>query len=281
MNKKAFSIFVGVVMTLSMFAGYVLIGGQSNNVPVVATTDPLQTFGVQGRLVDWSFDSLSDVLEMAPNSTVMAYWVNLSVSPNLTDTASAVLPQSFALDYGSQIYPVEIERAAAVYFNNTWTEFHWIKPFRVGYSGLVLPYENFMMIPSSSGYASVMGTPTLFGPQDSVESVLDVIVGAMSTDKFSLPIGEEADLQLAALGADGSADYKEFYLGVSKSKAKAQDSFNITAKYLLAGSSTEQKAKEVAGKYGLAYSTDGSVAEVSGSVAAGDLQRALTAILGP
>lgn len=281
MNKKAFSIFVGVVMTLSMFAGYVLIGGQSNNAPVVATSNSLQTFGVQGRLVDWSFDSLSDVLEMAPNSTVMAYWINLSASQNLTDAARAVLPQSFALNYGSQLYPVEIEKTAAVYFNNTWTEFHWIKPFRVEYSGLVLPYEDFMMIPSSTDYASVMGMPTLFGPQDALKSVLDVIVGAMSTDKFSLPIGEEADLQLAALGADGSADYKEFYLGVSKSKAGGDGGFNITARYLLPGSGTEQKAKEVAGKYGLTYSTKASESEVSGSVAAGDLKGALTAFLGP
>ncbi len=281
MNRKAFSIFVGVVMTLSMFAGYVLIGGQNNNAPVVSTTPSLQTFGVQGRLVDWSFDSLNDVLEMAPNSTVMAYWINLSASENLTDAARAALPQSFALTYGSQLYPTKIEKTAAVYFNNTWTEFHWIRPFRVGFSGLVLPYENFMMIPSARGYASVMGMPTLFGPEDALKGVLDVILGALPSDKFTLPSGEQADLQLAALGGGPAGDYKEFYLGVSKSMAAADAGYNITAKYLLPGNGAQQKAKELAGEHGLAYSTRGTVAEVSGSVAAGDLKGVLTAFLAP
>ncbi len=269
-------------MTLSMFAGYVLIGGQNNSAPVVSTTPSLQTFGVQGRLVDWSFDSLNDVLEMAPNSTVTAYWINLSASENLTDAARAALPQSFALTYGSQLYPTKIEKTAAVYFNNTWTEFHWIRPFRVGYSGLVLPYENFMMIPSARGYASVMGMPTLFGPEDALKSVLDVILGALPSDKFTLPKGKEADLQLAALGAGGAAgDYTEFYLGVSRSRAAADAGYNITARYLLPGSGAEQKAKELAGKYGLAYSTEGSVAEVSGNVATDALKGVLTAFLAP
>lgn len=280
MNRKAFSIFVGVVMTLSMFAGYVLIGGQNNSAPVVSTTSSLQTFGVQGRLVDWSFDSLDDVLEMAPNSTVMAYWINLSASQNLTDAARAALPQSFALTYGSQLYPTKIEKTAAVYFNNTWTEFHWIRPFRVGYSGLVLPYENFMMIPSARGYASVMGMPTLFGPEDGLKGVLDVILGALPSDKFTLQRGEAADLQLAALGA-GAAGYKEFYLGASGSKAGAEGGFNITARWLSPDASSEQKAKDLAGKHGLAYFTKGSVAEVSGTVAAGDLKGVLSAFLAP
>jgi hypothetical protein len=126
--------------------------------------------------------------------------------------------------------------------------------------------------------------PTLFGPQDALKSVLDVIVGAMPTDNFTLPSGEEADLQIAALGSNGltqAGDYKEFYLGVSRSKAGADGGFNITAKYLSPGSGTEQKAKEIAGKYGLAYSAKGSETDVSGSVAAGDLKGALTAFLGP
>ncbi|HUI39941.1 MAG TPA: hypothetical protein VLY86_03370 [Methanothrix sp.] len=284
MNQKAFSIFVGVIMTLSMLAGYVMIGGQNNNAPMAASSTSLETFGVQGRMVDWSFNSLSDVLEMAPNNTVMAYWINLSASQNLTDAARAVLPQSFALNYGRQLYPVEIEKAAAVYFNNTWTEFHWIRPFHVGYNGLVLPYQDFMMIPSSGGYASVMGMPTLFGPQDALKSVLDVIVGAMPTDNFTMPTGEEADLQLAALGTEGSTqggDFREFYLGVSRSKAGVDGGYNITAKYLLPGVGTEQKAEEIAGKYGLAYSTKGSGMDVSGSVAAGDLKSVLMAFLEP
>ena len=127
MNQKAFAIFVGAIMIISAFAGFVLRGSNQNETIVVSNPDSLQTFGVQGRLVDWNFEGLKDVLEMSPESTVMAYWINLTRSQNLTDSAKAALPQSFGLTYGTQLYPTKIERLAEIYFNNTWMEFHWIR----------------------------------------------------------------------------------------------------------------------------------------------------------
>ena len=96
MNSKAFAIFVGAIMVVSAFAGFVLRGSNQNEAIVVSNADSLQTFGVQGRLVDWNFDGLQDVLEMSPQSTVMAYWINTTPSQNLTDAARAALPQSLA-----------------------------------------------------------------------------------------------------------------------------------------------------------------------------------------
>ncbi len=66
MNQKAFAIFVGAIMIVSAFAGFVLMGSNQNETIVVSNPDSLQTFGVQGRLVDWNFDGLKDVLEMSP-----------------------------------------------------------------------------------------------------------------------------------------------------------------------------------------------------------------------
>ena len=112
-------------MVLSAFASFVMMGGNQNeNVVVPSGSDSLQTFGVQGRLVEWDFEGLKDVLQMSPESTVMAYWINLSASQNLTDAATAALPQSLGLSYGSQIYSTKIEKLAHVNFNGTWTEFH-------------------------------------------------------------------------------------------------------------------------------------------------------------
>ena len=285
MNQKAFAIFVGAIMVLSAFAGFVLRGNDQETAVVGSESTSLQTFGVQGRLVDWNFESLEDVLEMSPESTVMAYWINLSAPQNLTDSASAVLPKSLGLTYGSQLYATPIERLAVAYFNNTWIEFHWIKPFRLAYSGLVVPYEDYMMIPTSTDYVTVMGKPTLFGTQDAMRQVIDVISGGLSTNRFTLPVGEKADLQVAALGKGAagsplSGNYKEFYLGVAAS-TNANRGFNLTAKYLQPDAGTSQKAKEVADKYGLGYSNLGSKAEILGQVKAGDLQGVLSAILGP
>jgi len=285
MNQKAFAIFVGAIMVVSAFAGFVLRGSDQKDVIVGTDATSLETFGVQGRLVDWSLDSLDDVLEMSPESTVIAYWINLTVSQNLTDAARAVLPQSIGLTYGSQLYPTDIEKLGEAYFNNTWIEFHWIKPFHVGYSGLVVPYENYMMIPAGADYVTVMGKPTLFGPQASMQQVIDVISGGLPTDSFTLPQGKAADLQVAALGKGAnsslSGGYKEFYLGVSKSASKAQGGFNLSAIYLQPDATSSQKAREIAGKYGLDYATQGSEVMIQGDVRIEDLQGVLKALLGP
>lgn len=285
MNQKAFAIFVGAIMILSAFASFVLRGSDTNEVVVGTNAWSVETFGVQGRLVDWEFNNLDDALKMSPADTVMAYWINNTVSQNLTDAAKAALPQSLGLTYGSQLYSTNIDRLAEAYFNNTWIEFHWIKPFPVGYSGLVVPYEDYMMIPAASDYVTVMGKPTLFGTQSAMKQVIDVISGGLATENFTLPAGENADLQIGALGkADHSplsGGYKEFYLGVSKSKDDAVSGFNVTAKILQPDGAVSQKAKDIAGKYNLQYSTSGSDVTVNGNVPTKDLQGALTAILGP
>ena len=291
MNRKSFAIFVGAIMILSAFAGFVLRGDQSSPA-VVAGSVSLETFGVQGRMVDWSFESVGDVLEMSPSSTVMAYWINLSAPQNLTDASRAALPQSLGLCYGSQLYPNQIERIAGAYFNNTWAEFHWVKPFRVTYNGLVVPYENYMMIPTTTDYVTVMGRPALFGKQEPIKEVLNVISGGgLSADKFTLPAGEKADLQVAALGnaaaGNGAAGlpipggYKEFYLGVNAPGRDEGSSYNITARYLQPDGSAAQKARETASRFGLAYTTSASGIAVSGSVSAKDLQGVLEAFLKP
>jgi hypothetical protein len=285
MNQKGFAIFVGAIMVLSAFAGFLLRGSDQNVVVVGTNAWSVETFGVQGRLVDWDFNNLQDTLKMSPANTVMAYWINTSASQNLTDAARTALPQSLGLTYGSQLYSTNIERLAEAYFNNTWIEFHWIKPFPVGYSGLVVPYENYMMIPAASDYVTVMGKPTLFGTQDAMKQVIDVISGGLATDGFTLPGGEFADLQVAALGKSDnsplSGGYKEFYLGVSRSQDATVGGFNLTAKILQPDAAVSQKAKDMAGKYNLKYSTSGSDITVDGNVPTGNLQGALVAILGP
>lgn len=282
MNQKAFAIFVGAIMVFSAFAGMVMLGGDQSQRPIPVGSDSLDTFGVQGRLVEWNFDGLEDTLEMAPESTVTAYWMNMSAAQNLTDAARTSLPPSLGLSYGDNLYQTKIEKLSAAYFNDTWAEFHWIRPFRVAYEGLVIPYEGFMMIPSTTEYSAVLGKPTLFGPQKGLEGVLDVISGDLPTDKFTLPLGETADLQFATLGkgaagADASGGYQEFYLGVSG----AGDGYSLVAKYLQPDASTEQDAKEIADQYGLSVSSQGSLTEVFGTVTADKLQGVLTAFLKP
>jgi hypothetical protein len=272
-------------MIISAFAGFVLRGSDQNENVVPSGNDSLQTFGVQGRLVEWDFEGLKDVLQMSPESTVMAYWINLSASQNLTEAATAALPQSLGLSYGSQIYSTKIETLAHVNFNGTWTEFHEIRPYSVGYNGLVIPYQDYMMIPAGTDYAVVYGKPSLFGTQDSVRRVIDVITGGLSAESFTLIGDEQADLQVAALGSGGtsmplSGGYKEFYLGVKAAKSQDQG-FSLLARYLQPQASVSSKAGEIAAKNNLSYSSKGSEIVISGPVARENLQNVLMALLGP
>jgi hypothetical protein len=132
MNQKAFAIFVGALMVLSGIAYFLPLGTNQKEIAVTSDANSPETFGVKGSLVDWSFDGLRDVLEMAPQNTDMAYWINISSSQNLTNAASIALPQSIGLIYGDQLYSTRIERLGEVRFNNTWAEYHWIEPFPMG-----------------------------------------------------------------------------------------------------------------------------------------------------
>jgi hypothetical protein len=288
MNQKAFiSIFVGLLMLFSAFAGVMLLWGGNESKPVPVGSGSSQTFGVQGRLVSWDFNTLKEMLGMAPESTVAAYWLNNTKSQNLTDAARAALPQSFGLMYGERLYPNNIEKLGAVYFNNTWSEFHGVKPFQVSYEGLVIPYEGFMMIPSSADYSAVMGEPVLFGPQDGLKGVLDVISGEFPTDKFSLPQEEGADLQIAMLGSATKnstiplpSGFQEFFLELSANDSKGD--FRIMAKYLDPDSDVEQKTRSIAKKFNLSdLSTQSGIIELSGNVQAKNLTPVLTAFLEP
>ncbi len=286
MNQKAFaSILIGLIMVFSAFAGMLLLWGNNGSQPTKVSASP-ETFGVRGRLIDWNFNSLSDMLEMAPEGTMAAYWLNITASQNLTDIARAVLPKSFALSYGGKLYPNNIERLGTIYFNNTWSEFHWIEPFRLNYEGLVIPYEDYMIIPAGSDYSSVMGKPTLFGPEDGLKGVLDVISGGLPTNKFSLPSGEQADLQVDILGASFKdstvplpSGFKELYLAASPNDEA--ETYRFSAKYINPESSVAEKAKSIADQYNLSLSSSDEIVDVSGTIEAGNLKDVLTTFLKP
>lgn len=286
MNSKAFAIFVGAIMVFSAFAGFVLLGTEQSEIPVAAADSySLENFKATGNLVDWDFEGLQDVLEIAPENTVMAYWVNLSAPANLTAAARAALPQSMGFSYGNQMYQTSIERLAGIYFNGSWTEMHWIKPYQVGYSSLVIPYENYMMIPTGNDYVTVLGKPVLFGMQEPVERVVDVITGGLSSGHFTLVGEERADLQLAALGLGGkemplSGAYDQFYLEISAINGSIER-YSLDARLKQPQSEAISKLKDIASASNLSYSGDSAGAGVSGALGQESLQGALMALMGP
>ena len=122
----------------------------------------------------------------------------------------------------------------------------------VSYNSLVIPYQDYMVIPVGTDFAVVYGKPTLLGTQDSVRSVIDVIAGSLAAESFTLINDEQADLQVAALGNGGrgmplSGGYKEFYLSVKPAKSQEQG-FYLLARYLQPETSVGSKTWEIAAK---------------------------------
>ena len=285
MNQKAFAIFVGALMVLSGIAYFLPLGTNQKEIAVTSDANSPETFGVKGSLVDWSFDGLRDVLEMAPQNTDMAYWINISSSQNLTNAASIALPQSIGLVYGDQLYSTRIERLGEVRFNNTWAEYHWIEPYPMGYNSLVIPYEGYMMIPMGTDFVMAMGRPTLFGPQEAVQQSIDVISGGQPSENFTLVDDSGADLQVAALGRGGASmpmagGYKEFNLRITSSR-NGEDGFDIVARYIQPTADTSRKASDLAEKSDLEYSSSGSEGELSGFVSEENIRFVLMGLLGP
>ena len=262
------------------------MGSEQSGIPVAAADSySLENFKATGNLVDWDFEGIQDVLEMAPEDTMMAYWVNLSAPANLTAAAAASLPQSMGFSYGSQMYGTRIERLGGIYFNGSWTEMHWIKPYQVGYSSLVIPYENYMMIPTGNDYVTILGKPVLFGLQEPVQRVIDVITGGLSSDSFTLAGEQGADLQLAALGKGGaemplSGAYDQFYLEISAVNG-SEERYGLDAWLKAPQGGAIQKLKDIASANNLSYSADSAGAKLSGSLGQGNLQSVLMALLRP
>ncbi|NYT02630.1 MAG: hypothetical protein GKC10_07740 [Methanosarcinales archaeon] len=291
---KVFAILVGAIMIFSAFASFVMRGGDPAEGGDTSSLDQgsLEDFGRNGRLVDMSFASLQDVLQMCPEETVLAYWIDADASQNLTEAARAAIPPAIppglGLRYGSSLYPNKISRMATALMNDSWLEFHWVRPFSVGYQSLVIPYDGFMIIPSNADFSTVIGKPILIGPQPNLEMVLDVISGDFPTDLFTLPYDEAADLQIAGLGKSLAAesifarplggDYEEFYVGLTASGA---DGYALIARYISPGTAASGRANQIATQFGLAVSTEADTLTVEGSVGQDRLTDLLSALLAP
>ncbi|MEA2045902.1 MAG: hypothetical protein U9N48_05195 [Euryarchaeota archaeon] len=293
MNQKtlaAISVaFIAGLMIFSSFAGFVMRGGDPDEVKSTGSAWSPEVFGVDGRLIDWDFQGIGDALGMYPEDLVFAYWIDLNTSQELIDAAGSALPPSFGMLYGSILYQSKIERLSWALFDNGRVELHWVKPYPLGAYGLAIDHGGYQMIPLHEDLVKVMGMPVLFGPQESVEKVLDVISNDLPTSyNFILPYDECADLQVSALGG-GAADkaieailpmgggYREYYLGASPS----DEGYVLTAKFRSPNGDTEIKVRDLAEKYGLEFSPGDDLIVVRGQVDGTKLTELLSTLTAP
>lgn len=294
MNQKSSAIivalFIAGIMVLSVFSGFVMRGGGPTETTVRGAWNP-SDFGVGGRLINWDFGSIGDCLGMYPEDLVLAFWINMTASQNLTEAAALTLPPTVGLTYRDQvkIYPSPIDRVSWGLFGDQIAEFHWTKPARLGSQGLAVFYSGYQLVPvGTTEIVTVLGTPVLFGTEPSVKSVLDVLSGdAPTTGKFVLPYDEVADLQISSLGRDAvdnpgfvpplGGEYLESYLGVSSSG----DGYILKVKYLSLRGESERRVEDLARGLGLDTRREGRTTEFTGSLEPERLADTLGAFIAP
>lgn len=217
-SKIVAALLIGI-MVFSAVAIYFERSVDSNmQVPYTVSEEPAG-FNLDGKLMEHSFGSISDALNMSPDGVLeanyadveraksdrnMSLWVSaLRPGPAQFDALynsstlkmyTAVLPQSFV--YLSQISPEK-------------TAFDYVK---TEYRGYPVLSRLDLDVP---GIVSVMGTPVVFAPKKMAEKVIDVSEGraASALGRYSLLLSDVGNDEFQSVGSNKSFA-SQFYLGL-------------------------------------------------------------------
>lgn len=183
MNKKVISIFLAVIMVMSVLPLFLTTKQQ----PTTDSTTNYDAPGfesIPGAHVNHKFNSIADGLDMIPKNATSAQYIDVS---KISGTPlEAVVANSI---YPDTVYNANITKTffADYSADSTWIELHTISPEVVAFSYFLNPtsYNGYQLLVRDNGIYNVIGTPLIFGSKDKVENTIDVISGSSErSDKF-------------------------------------------------------------------------------------------------
>lgn len=211
MNTKYVAIFLVVIMVMSIIT--VFIPGDSNgDTETNSVADAAGFESIPGEHVDHELNSLADGLAVTPEGVAFAGYVDVD---SIRDT-----PLFLMMDDVSQldsIYVVPVTKSYSARYTNLHSfDMHVIDPEVIAF-----PYElsddmhnGFYFASRGGDLYNVIGNPMLFGQQDRLEDVLDVMEGdANASSDFSRVmefVEPGASIQQVMVVDDGFAD--QYYL---------------------------------------------------------------------
>lgn len=221
MNQKTVAIFLAIIMLMSILP--IFFSGSSKYSGEDESFVPLNAPGfdtIAGNHVNHELNSIADGLSIAPQGVSSAQYLDISrINGTPLEPAVANARQSDEL-YNSRI----MKTFYAEYTNEqSWFELHTISPEIIAFDYWVspTPYNGYQfLVRTTDDYSlgNVVGTPMIFGPQNKVENVIDVLSGSAEKSSDFAHILSYADMgaefQRVTLVDDGFAD--QFYLGLKK-----------------------------------------------------------------
>jgi len=201
------AIFLAATMFLSIFMIYfTATSNDDNDIPVPeegTEENPIISFyQVPGKQVQHEFNSIADGLEMSPGGTINALYVDLQKTegtPFEMALGSMEMMNSF---YGAEV----TKRYSANYADGTGFELHQIPEQQMIMPWGAVDYSGYQLLARTNNTYdlwNVVGSPTILGPHQSVESVIDVLEGNASSAR-------EYDLLLSQADPEGSI-YQEVF----------------------------------------------------------------------
>ncbi len=191
-NQKYLAIFLAATMVLSVCA--VLIqsldedsdNSKSNTSNPEAVDNSTISFSqVPGKQVYHKFNSIADGLNMSPEGTISASYVDLQ------RTTGTPLESIFGnVTSMKSIYNADVtKRYSASYPDGSGFELHQIPEQKISVPWGAAPYDGYNLLARTNNTYdiwNVVGSPVIFGPRESAEKVIDVLEGnATSSTKYN------------------------------------------------------------------------------------------------
>lgn len=253
MNQKLIAIFLAVIMLMSILPLFFSGSPQQPSTDTAINYDDAPSFdSIPGAHVNHKFDSIADGLDMAPKGATSAQYLDvlrISGTPLEAWAANAIQPNS--------TYNAKLTKTFFVDYSNdsSWLELHTISPEIVAFPYWMNPtsYNGYQLLIRENGIYNVIGTPTIYGPQDKVENTIDVLSGsAEKSDEFDHILSyADMDSEFQRVTADSSFA-SQYYIDL---KQLETGDYSRTVIYLDVVNSTIEKLTQFA-----ANSTERNVA---------------------
>ncbi|MBE0523526.1 MAG: hypothetical protein IBX40_04225 [Methanosarcinales archaeon] len=270
-GAKIVAAFLALIMLLSIFP-YFFNGNSSNPSQDVQNNDysdiQNDNFNVGGELIDHSFNSIADALQMSPPDTYSAQYIDVEymnsttaqlwneyINPNIT-TVGLISKSEVDSLYQSPTNPAQKTFTRQMYFaelpDNNFLLLSTMTPKRVYFSfnAAITSYgARHQVLIRSNGGTNIMGEPTLYAPsRDNAESILSIIESAgnqiTAYDTFGTLLNysdDYSEFQVVSSQVDFADKY---YLGININQ---DGNFTRTTIYQNPTTETSSHIKQLAG----------------------------------
>jgi len=194
-GAKFLALFLVSTMVLSSIAYFTgSRDDDSGKVPSVVENQTIDFLDVGGRLVNEPFSSIHDALRMTPEGVDKAEYVDIEAilqTPAGPFISSQLQMKGLGIDVLDRIYGANTTRMYFASFKDSDESFLLMTIFepkivQFPFNPIPRQYRDYKVLHRlDTVHSNVLGSPTIFGPQNNVLATLDVIEGANTNTSYA------------------------------------------------------------------------------------------------